>query len=71
MRKTRLDPQTSDKLTAGKVLILDGGLDPKELSLDASIRITEPGMLARFIERQKKELQERVQELSFQAEAKG
>ena len=64
MRKTRLDPQTSDKLTAGKVLILDGGLDPKELSLDASIRITEPGMLARFIERQKKELQDRVQAIA-------
>ena len=64
MRKTRLDSQTSDKLTAGKVLVLDGGLDPKELSLDASIRITEPGMLARFIERQKKELQDRVQTIA-------
>jgi chaperonin GroEL (HSP60 family) len=64
MRKTRLDSQTSDKLAAGKVLILDGGLDPKELSLDASIRITEPGMLARFIERQKKELQDRIQTIA-------
>jgi len=64
MRKTRLDSQTPEKLTAGKVLILDGGLDPKELSLDASIRISEPGMLARFIERQKKELQERVQAIA-------
>ena len=43
---------------------MDGGLDPKELSLDASIRITEPGMLARFIERQKKELQDRVQAIA-------
>lgn len=64
MRKTRLDSQTPDKLNSGKVLILDGGLDPKELSIDASIRITEPGMLARFIERQKQELQDRVQAIA-------
>lgn len=60
MRKTRLDSQTPNRLKSGKVLILDGGLDSKELSLDASIKITEPGMLARFIERQKKELENRV-----------
>ncbi len=64
MRKTRLDTQTPNKLTSGKVLILDGGLDPKELSIDASIKITEPGMLARFIERQKNELHQRVRAIA-------
>ena len=60
LRKTRLDSQTPSRLDGGKVLLLDGGLDPKELSVNASIRITEPGMMARFLQRQKQEMKERV-----------
>lgn len=60
LRKTRLDSQTPNRLDGGKVLLLDGGLDPKELSVNASIRITEPGMMARFLQRQKLEMKERV-----------
>lgn len=60
LRKTRLDSQTPNRLDGGKVLLLDGGLDSKELSINASIRITEPGMMARFLQRQKLEVKEQV-----------
>ena len=64
LRKQRLDFTTDGHSNGGKIAIIDGGLENRELELDAQIEIRSTGVLSGFQERKSAKLAEQVASLS-------
>lgn len=64
LRKQRLDFTTPASTDGGRIAIIDGGLETRELELDAQIEIRSTGVLAGFEERKRAKLAEQVDALS-------
>jgi chaperonin GroEL (HSP60 family) len=58
--KRRLDQRTAANSSNGKIMLLDGGIAPRSPNIQAQIKVTEAGALAKFIEREKAEMQNRI-----------
>ncbi len=60
LAKKRLDQRTPDSGGAGRILLIDGGLDKRTTSIDAKIKVTDVGALQRFHDRERADLQAQV-----------
>ena len=64
LKKQRLDFTTDSHSEGGKIAIIDGGFENRELELDAQIEIRNTGVLSGFQERKRAKLAEQVTCLS-------
>ena len=64
LKKQRLDFTTETVSDGGKIAIIDGGLENKELDLEASIEIRSTGVLSGFQERKTARLAEQIENLT-------
>lgn len=64
LKKQRLDFTTETVSDGGKIAIIDGGLENKELELEASIEIRSTGVLSGFQERKTARLAEQIENLT-------
>jgi len=64
LKKQRLDFTTESHSDGGKIGIIDGGLENRELELDAQIEIRSTGVLSGFQERKRVKLAEQVSRLA-------
>ncbi len=64
LRKQRLDFATPASSGGGRIAIIDGGLETRELKLDAQIEIRSTGVLAGFAERKRAKLSAQVEALT-------
>ena len=64
LKKQRLDFTTESHSEGGKIAIIDGGFENRELELDAQIEIRNTGVLSGFQERKRTKLAEQVTCLS-------
>jgi chaperonin GroEL (HSP60 family) len=60
LAKSCIHPDMIDWLEGGKVLLIDGGLERRAPSLDATLKITSPGMLNDFRERDRELLRQQI-----------
>ena len=64
LRKQRLDFTTPSHSEGGRIAIIDGGLETRELEFDAQIEIRSTGVLAGFAERKRTKLATQVESLA-------
>jgi len=64
LAKRRLDQRTSASSSRGKIMLLDGGIAPRSPNIQAQIKVSEAGALAKFIEREKAEMQNRIEAIA-------
>ena len=64
LRKQRLDFTTPSHSEGGRIAIIDGGLETRELEFDAQIEIRSTGVLAGFAERKRTKLAKQVETLA-------
>ena len=64
LKKQRLDFTTEAHSDGGKIAIIDGGFENRELELDAQIEIRSTGVLSGFQDRKRAKLAEQVASLS-------
>ena len=56
LAKSRIHPEMKERRGAGKILLIDGGLEKRQPKLDAKFNITSVGMMDAFREAESKEL---------------
>ncbi len=60
LAKRRLDKRTPATGGKGRIMLLDGGISPRSPAIGARIKVTDPGALARFLAKERGDMQQRV-----------
>ena len=64
LAKSRMDMASTASSDAGRIVIIDGGMESPSLDLDASIEVTDVGALQEFHDRAQSRMREQVEKLA-------
>ena len=64
LAKSRMDMASTASSDAGRIVIIDGGMESPSLDLDASIEVTDVGALQEFHDRAQSRIREQVEKLA-------
>ena len=65
LAKSRMDMASTASSDAGRIVIIDGGMESPSLDLDASIEVTDVGALQEFHDRAQSRMREQVEKLAL------
>ena len=66
LSKHRIDPNTPARLKGGRIMLVDGGIEPRSPSSDGHLRITDPTMLEAFRARSREQLEDLIDRIASQ-----
>lgn len=66
LSKHRIDPNTPARLKGGRIMLVDGGIEPRSPSSDGHLRITDPTMLEAFRARSREQLEDLIVRIASQ-----
>jgi len=62
--KQSVHPKLNTNVNKGKILLIDGGIEHKELSINASLKITSAGMIEEFKKQEVEKIKQEVEKIS-------